>query len=244
MIQVHVNGALGRMGSTTVTAIEQADDMVLCGKSDQGDDLQALLSSAGAEVMVDFTVPDAVEASVRVALECGCHVVSGTSGLARDRAEALGQLAQEQGVGFLLAPNFAVGVILMQRFAREAVAWFDDVEILELHHEQKRDAPSGTAIATAREIAAAADRPLNDSRPDQQELLAGARGGAESNIPIHSVRLPGLLAHQEVLFGSPGQILTIRQDTLDRQAFMPGILLGIRKILDRKGLVDSLEHLL
>ncbi len=244
MIQVHVNGVLGRMGSTSVKAIEEAKDMVLCGSSDAGDDLPALLASGGAQVMVDFTVPDAVAAGVRTALDCGCHVVCGTTGLARDQAEALGQLAEEKGVGFLLAPNFAVSIILMQRFAREAARWFLDVEILELHHEQKQDAPSGTAIATARQIAAAAAAPLNDSRPEQKELLKGARGGAESNIPIHSVRLPGLLAHQEVLFGGPGQVLTIRQDTLDRRAFMPGVLLGIRKILDRRGLVDSLEPLL
>ncbi len=244
MIRVHVNGVLGRMGSTSVKAIEAAKDMVLCGSSDAGDDLSALLASGGAQVMVDFTVPDAVEASVRAALDCGCHVVCGTTGLRRDQAEALGQLAEEKGVGFLLAPNFAVSIILMQRFAREAARLFLDVEILEMHHEQKQDAPSGTAIATARQIAAAAAAPLNDSRPEQKELLKGARGASESNIPIHSVRLPGLLAHQEVLFGGPGQVLTIRQDTLDRRAFMPGVLLGIRKILDRRGLVDSLEPLL
>ena len=225
MIQVHVNGALGRMGSTCLVAVQEAEDMALCGQSDVGEVLGALLAKNGAEVMVDFTVPDAVEAGVRTALDSGCHVVCGTTGLSRDKAEALGRVAEEKGVGFLLAPNFAVGVILMQRFAREAVQWFPSVEIIELHHEKKVDAPSGTAIATARE-------------------LEGARGGGASKIPIHSVRLPGLLAHQEVLFGGPGQVLTIRQDTLDRQAFMPGVLLAIRKIRKRRGLVDSLEHLL
>lgn len=244
MIRVHVNGALGRMGSTAVEAVEAAEDMVLCGHSDAGDDLAALLAKGKAQVMVDFTVPAAVESAVRTALEAGCHVVCGTTGLPREKAMALGQLAEEQGLGFLLAPNFALGVILMQRFAREAVKVFPDVEILELHHEQKQDAPSGTAIATARQIAAAADAPLNAGRPASKELLEGARGGSESHVPIHSIRLPGLLAHQEVLFGGPGQVLSIRQDTLDRRAFMPGVLLGIRKIRDRKGLVDSLEQLL
>ena len=132
----------------------------------------------------------------------------------------------------------------MQRFCRQAARWFHDVEIIELHHEKKQDAPSGTALDTARQIAAAVDQPLNQGRPKETELVAGARGGTVDNVRVHSVRLPGLLAHQEVLFGGPGQILTIRQDTLDRQAFMPGVLLGIRRILDRKGLVDSLEHFL
>jgi 4-hydroxy-tetrahydrodipicolinate reductase len=244
MIRVHVNGALGRMGATCVQAVEAAEDMVVAGLSDAGDDLHGLLAAGKAEVMVDFTVPDAVEAAVRAALEAGCHVVCGTTGLARDKAEALGKLAEEKDLGFLLAPNFALGVILMQRFAREAVKVFPDVEILELHHEQKQDAPSGTALATARQIAAAAKAPLNAARPEQRQLRQGARGGSEAGIPIHSVRLPGLLAHQEVLFGGPGQVLTIRQDTLDRRAFMPGVLLGIREIPGRRGLVDSLEHLL
>ena len=244
MIQVHVNGALGRMGSTVVAAIGQAVDMVVCGKSDEGDDLAAALSNNGAQVMVDFTVPTAVGASVRTATEAGVHVVCGTTGLPTDEATKLGRLAEQQGVGFLLAPNFAVSVILMQRFCRQAARWFHDVEIIELHHEKKQDAPSGTALDTARQIAAAVDQPLNQGRPEEIELVAGARGGTVDNVNVHSVRLPGLLAHQEVLFGGPGQILTIRQDTLDRQAFMPGVLLGIRKILDRKGLVDSLEHFL
>jgi len=243
MIRVHVNGARGRMGSTCVQAIEATSDMVVCGQSDAGDDLGALLAQGEAQVMVDFTVPDAVEAGVRTALEGGVHVVCGTTGLPRDTAETLGRLAEAKDLGFLMAPNFAIGVILMQRFAREAARWFRDVEILELHHEQKQDAPSGTALATARQIAAAAGA-VNASRPDAKELLPGARGASAGGIPIHSVRLPGLLAHQEVLFGAPGQVLTIRQDTLDRSAFMPGVLLGIRRILDRRGLVDSLEELL
>lgn len=232
------------MGATCVQAVAAAADMVICGQSDAGDDLAALLAAGDAQVMVDFTVPDAVAAGVRTALEVGCHVVCGTTGLPREQAETLGRLAEDKHLGFLLAPNFALGVILMQRFAREAAKVFADVEILELHHQQKQDAPSGTAIATARQIAAAAPGALNASRPQQQQLLEGARGAVEQGIPIHSVRLPGLLAHQEVLFGGPGQVLTIRQDTLDRSAFMPGVLLGIRRVVGRRGLVDSLEHLL
>ncbi|MEE2885863.1 MAG: 4-hydroxy-tetrahydrodipicolinate reductase, partial [Planctomycetota bacterium] len=196
------------------------------------------------DVVVEFTVPEAVENNVRTVLSAGIPVVAGTTGLATDKAEELGRLAEGKGVGFLLAPNFAIGVILMQKFAREAVRHFDDVEILELHHDRKVDAPSGTALHTADQIAAAAERPLNQGRPDQTELVDGARGGERNGIPVHSVRLPGLLAHQEVMFGGLGQVLTIRHDALDRQAFMPGVLLGIRSIREHRGLVDSLERLL
>lgn len=243
-IRVHVHGALGRMGAACVTAIEEVDDMEVCGKTDYGDDLADALAQGRPDVVVEFTVPEAVENNVRTVLSAGIPVVAGTTGLATDKAEELGRLAEAKGVGFLLAPNFAIGVILMQKFAREAVRHFDDVEILELHHDRKVDAPSGTALHTADQIAAAAERPLNQGRPDQTELVDGARGGERNGIPVHSVRLPGLLAHQEVMFGGLGQVLTIRHDALDRQAFMPGVLLGIRSIREHRGLVDSLERLL
>lgn len=243
-IRVHVHGALGRMGSTVVEAVRAAGDMELSGATDFGDDLAAALSAHRPDVVVEFTVPGAVATNVRTMLEAGLPVVAGTTGLPREQAVELGVLAQRERVGFLLAPNFAIGVILMQRFAREAARYFADVEILELHHERKVDAPSGTSIHTADLIAAAADRPLNPDRPDETETVPGARGGRRAGIPIHSIRLPGLLAHQEVMFGGLGQVLTIRHDTLDRRAFMPGVLLGIRRIRAHVGLVDSLEHLL
>ena len=243
-IRVHVHGALGRMGAACVTAIEAAADMEVCGATDYGDDLAAALASERPDVAVEFTVPEAVEDNVRTMLDAGVPVVAGTTGLSAQKAGELGRLAQEQGIGFLLAPNFAIGVILMQRFAREAARHFDDVEILELHHDRKVDAPSGTALHTADQIAAAAERPLNQGRPQESELVPGARGGERNQIPVHSVRLPGLLAHQEVMFGGLGQVLTIRHDALDRQAFMPGVLLGIRSISEHQGLVDSLERLL
>ncbi len=246
-IKVHVHGALGRMGSTVVAAVAEAPDMELCGSTDKDDDLVAALAKSQPQVVVEFTIPEAVEANVRSILDAGIHVVAGTTGLAADKAAELGQLAQEKGVGFLLAPNFAIGVLLMQRFAREAVKSFPDVEILELHHQMKLDAPSGTAIHTASliaETAARHDLQLNAQRLAETEILPGSRGGCKDQIPIHSVRLPGLLAHQEVMFGGPGQVLTIRHDAMDRRAFMPGVLLGIRQILSRKGLWDSLEHFL
>lgn len=243
-IRVHVHGALGRMGAACVTAIGETTDMEVCGKTDYGDDLAAALAEGRPDVVVEFTVPEAVENNVRTMLTAGVPVVAGTTGLAPDKAEELGRLAQDKGIGFLLAPNFAIGVILMQKFARQAARHFDDVEILELHHDRKVDAPSGTALHTADLIAAAAERPLNQGRPVETELVEGARGGKQNGIPVHSVRLPGLLAHQEVMFGGLGQVLTIRHDALDRQAFMPGVLLGIRSIREHQGLVDSLERLL
>ncbi len=242
--RVHVHGALGRMGSSCVNAITAAADMEVCGKTDFGDDLAAALAAGQPDVVVEFTIPDAIEQNVRTMLNAGVPVVAGTTGLSPDKAAELGELARGKGVGFLLAPNFAIGVILMQKFAREAARHFDDVEILELHHDRKVDAPSGTALHTADLIAAAAERPLNQGRPVETELVAGARGGRRHDIPVHSVRLPGLLAHQEVMFGGLGQVLTIRHDALDRQAFMPGVLLGIRTIGEHLGLVDSLECLL
>ena len=243
-IAVHVHGAGGRMGQACVEAVGAARDMELRGTSGRGDDLGGALRAAKPDVVVEFTVPDAVEDNLRAILEAGCHVVSGTTGLPAERAHALGELAETVGRGLLIAPNFALGVILMQRFARQAAVHFDDVEIIELHHEQKVDAPSGTSLHTARQIAEAAGRELNVGRPQADETLAGSRGGVAGGIPIHSIRLPGLLAHQEVLFGGPGQLLTLRHDTTERRAFMPGVLLGIRRIAKRTGLVDSLEPLL
>lgn len=232
------------MGQACVEAVGAAEGLELSGGSDQGDDLVGQLHESKPDVVVEFTTPDAVEGNLRSILEAGCHAVSGTTGLAPDRAQALGELATQAGRGLLVAPNFALGAILMQRFAREAAGYFDDVEIIELHHDQKRDAPSGTALHTARQIAEAAGRELNSQRAPSEELLAGSRGGRERGVPIHSIRLPGLLAHQEVLFGGGGQLLTLRHDATDRRAFMPGVLLGIRRIIDHIGLVDSLEPLL
>ncbi|MCA8958472.1 MAG: 4-hydroxy-tetrahydrodipicolinate reductase [Planctomycetes bacterium] len=243
-IRVHVHGALGRMGRTCVEAVQAAEDLSLCGSTDVGDDLAAALAAERADVAIEFTVPEAVEQNVRTMLEARVPVVAGTTGLPRANAEELGRLAKSKGVGFLLAPNFAIGVVLMQRFAREAVRYFKDVEIVELHHDKKLDAPSGTALHTADELAKAAEQPLNQRKVGEVVSVEGARGGVRGSIPIHSIRLPGLLAHQEVIFGGQGQVLTIRHDALDRHAFMPGVLLAVRSIHKHRGLVDSLEALL
>ena len=243
-MRVHVHGARGRMGSAACEAIDADPDLELCGRSGRGDDLKNCLQQTQPEVVVEFTVPQAVETNLRLILGHGAHVVSGTTGLPPSAANGLGELAESLGLGCLLAPNFCLGVILMQRFARSAARWFDDVEIVEMHHQNKLDAPSGTSLHTAQLIREAAGRPLNQGHPREHESLAGARGASCGDIPIHSIRLPGLLAHQEILFAAAGQVLSIRHDCLDRQAFMPGILLAIRRIGGLHGLIDSLDQLL
>jgi len=228
------------MGSAACAAIEAAPDIELCGRSGRHDDLAQALRRSRPDVLVEFTVPDAVERHLTVAIDAEVHVVSGTTGLPVELAARLGERAAQRGVAILLAPNFAIGVLLMQRFARQAAAWFSDVEIVERHHERKLDAPSGTARSTARQIAASL-RALPPRRRAEPTGEGGGRGFVEAGVPIHALRLPGSLAHQEVIFGSPGETLTIRHDTLDRGAFMPGVLHAVRRIHTRRGLVDSLE---
>jgi len=244
--RVHVVGASGRMGRAAVTAIAAARGLELAGTTGRDDDLAAALAEHAPDVVVEFTAPDAVERNLRAILDAGLHAVTGTTGLPAEVQEELGLVARSKGRGLVIAPNFALGVILMQRFAREAARHFRDVEIVELHHPGKKDAPSGTARHTARQIAAVEGPRLNQASAGGEEHLAGSRGGREAGIPLHAVRLPGLLAHQEVLFGGPGQLLTIRHDTTDRSAFMPGLLLAVRQVAAGAvtGLVDSLEPLL
>ncbi len=242
-IRVHVHGAGGKMGTAACDAISAEQDLQLCGRSGRDDDLEKCLQQSRPQVVVEFTVPQAAAANLRVILSHGAHVVSGTTGVKAAAAIDLGEYAESRGLGCLLAPNFCLGVILMQRFAKSAARWFDDVEIVEMHHQNKLDAPSGTSLHTAQLIREAAGRPLNQGRPQERESLAGARGADCGDIPIHSLRLPGLLAHQQILFGATGQVLSIRHDCLDRQAFMPGILLAIRRIGGLRGLIDSLDRL-
>jgi 4-hydroxy-tetrahydrodipicolinate reductase len=194
--------------------------------------------------MVDFTHPDGVYENVRSAIAYGVRPVVGTTGLSAKQIEELTEFADKASTGVLIAPNFAIGVLLMQQAAIQASQYFDHVEIIELHHNQKADAPSGTAIKTA-EMLAELGKTYNPPSVNEKEIITGARGGlGPENIPIHSIRLPGLLAHQEVIFGSPGQIYTLRHDTTDRACYMPGVLLGIRKVINLKTLVYGLEKLL
>ncbi len=244
-MKVGVLGAAGRMGSTACAAVEAADDLELVARLGSADPLTAL-TDAGAEVAVDLTRPDAVMANLAFCVEHGIHTVVGTSGFDDERLTRLhGWLADAPGVGVLVAPNFAVGAVLMMRFAEQAARFFESVEIVELHHPDKADAPSGTARRTAEVVAAARrDAGLGPMPDATATTLAGARGAQVEGVPVHSVRARGLVAHQEVILGTTGETLTIRHDSYDRQSFMPGVLLGIREVGSRPGLTVGLDALL
>jgi 4-hydroxy-tetrahydrodipicolinate reductase len=242
-IAVAVIGANGRMGAEVCRALGAADGLELVGRYDHGDDLGAL---GGAAVAVEFSVPDASPANVAHCVKRGVHVVVGTTGWDEPRLETLrAQLAEHPEVGVLIAPNFAIGAILMMRFARQAARFYESVEVVELHHPAKVDAPSGTAARTARLIAEARAAAGLGAVPDATtQDPDGARGARVDGIPVHAVRLRGLVAHQEVLFGGEGEMLTLRHDSFDRVSFMPGVLQGVRGVGDHPGLTVGLEHYL
>lgn len=239
-IKVGVLGAKGRMGKTVCDAVSAATDLELVCALDAGDNLQQLVTN-GAQVVVDFTVPDVVMGNLEFLAENGIHAVVGTTGFTDERLATV--KAQFTKSNVLIAPNFGVGAVLMMQFAAKAAPYFDSVEIVELHHPRKVDAPSGTAKRTAELIAQA--RKGNPAMPDAtSESLDGARGALVEGIPVHSIRAQGLVAHQEVIFGGPGETLTIRHDSLDRESFMPGVLLAVRKVSEHSGLTFGLEGLL
>jgi 4-hydroxy-tetrahydrodipicolinate reductase len=244
-MKVGVLGAAGRMGSAACAAVEAADDLELVARLGSGDPLTAL-TDAGAEVAVDLTRPDAVMANLQFCVGHGIHAVVGTSGFDDERLATLrGWLAHSPGVGVVVAPNFAVGAVLMMRFAEQAARFFESVEIVELHHPDKADAPSGTARRTAEVVAAARrDAGLGPMPDATSSGVDGARGALVEGVPVHSVRARGLVAHQEVVLGTTGETLTIRHDSYDRQSFMPGVLLGIREVGSRPGLTVGLDVLL
>ena len=269
-IPVVVNGALGQMGREVIKAVSQAEDMLLIGAVDTKpeylgqdvgeivgmgalevpilNDLQSVLVLATQEkvqgVMVDFTHPNSVYENTRSAIAYGVRPVVGTTGLTAEQLKDLSEFADKASTGALVIPNFSIGMVLLQQAAINASKYFDHVEIIELHHDRKADAPSGTAIKTA-QMLAEMGKSFNPPKVKSEETMAGARGGtAESNIPIHSIRLPGLIAHQEVLFGAPGQLYTLRHDTSDRSCYMPGVLLSIRKVTELTSLVYGLEKIL
>lgn len=269
-IPVLVNGATGKMGREVIKAVAGAEDMMLVAAVDRNpqylgqdigevvgcgaleipvlNDLQSSLVMATQEkiqgVMVDFTHPDGVYENTRSAIAYGIRPVVGTTGLSSEQIKDLADFAEKASTGVIIAPNFCLGVILLQQAAIQASKYFDHVEIIELHHNQKADAPSGTAIKTA-EMLAEMGKTYNPQLVKETETIAGARGSlANENIRIHSVRLPGLIAHQEVIFGAPGQIYTLRHDTMDRASYMPGVLLAIRQVTQLKSLVYGLEKLL
>jgi len=243
MIKVGVLGARGRMGAEVVAAVEAAADCQLVAALDLGDSLDQLISS-GAQVVVDFTTPDSVMVNLEFLITHKIHAVVGTTGFDDARMAKLKSLsAAHPEVGVLIAPNFAIGAVLMMEFAAKAAKYFESAEIIELHHPNKVDAPSGTASRTAGLISAARKEAQLPAMPDATSTsLDGARGALVGDVPVHSVRLRGLVAHQEVLFGGLGETLSIRHDSLDRAGFMPGVLLGIRSVISRPGITFGLEH--
>lgn len=241
-IPVLVNGAKGRMGQEVVRAVQAEADLVLAGTADIEDRLEEAIPGTGAKVVVDFTHPSVAVKNTETILRCGAHPVVGTTGFQPQEISRLQALAAELGLGGLIAPNFAIGAVLLMQFAAEAARHLPDVEIIELHHDQKADSPSGTAIKTAELIAEKRGPARQGTR--QEESIAGVRGGRCRGIPIHSVRLPGLVAHQEVLLGGLGQLLTLRHDSLSRASFMPGVILAIRKAQELKQLHYGLEKIL
>src|SRR5688572_15984478 len=244
-IRVGVLGARGRMGQEVCRAVDRAEDLDLVAMIDQGDWLFNA-SDAGAQVVVDFTAPDVVMDNLHWCIDQGINVVVGTSGFTDARLEQVkGWLSAKPEVGVVIAPNFGIGAVLMMEFAERAARYFDSVEIIEQHHPKKVDAPSGTSMHTAKVIAearaAANCAPMPDATKEEQ---LGARGTEIDGVRIHSVRAAGLVAHQEVLFGTSGETLTIRHDSLDRSSFMPGVLLAVREVIGRPGLTIGLDPLL
>ncbi|MDB9311345.1 4-hydroxy-tetrahydrodipicolinate reductase [Aphanizomenon sp. CS-733/32] len=272
-IPVIVNGAAGKMGREVIKAVAKVSDLTLMGAIDttpehQGKDagelaglseplevpitnqLEPMLAYVAGErqmqpgVLVDFTHPDAVYNNIRCAIAYGIRPVVGTTGLSPAQLEELADFAEKASTGCLVIPNFSIGMVLLQEAALRASQYFDHVEIIELHHNQKADAPSGTAIQTA-QLLAEMGKTFNPAIVEETEKIAGARGSlADEGIRIHSVRLPGLIAHQEVIFGAAGQIYTLRHDTSDRACYMPGVILAIRKVNQLKSLVYGLEKIL
>jgi 4-hydroxy-tetrahydrodipicolinate reductase len=244
-IRVGVVGARGRMGQEVCRAVDAADDLELVAMIDQGDWLFNA-SDAGAEVVVDFTTPDAVMDHVHWCIDQGINVVVGTSGFTEQRLDRVRNwLSHRPEVGVVIAPNFGIGAVLMMQFAARAARFFESVEIIEQHHPKKLDAPSGTAAHTARVVAAARSAARMPAMPDAtKDETPGARGTEIDGVRVHSVRAAGLVAHQEVLFGTTGETLTIRHDSYERASFMPGVLLAIRSVRQRPGLTVGLDALL
>jgi 4-hydroxy-tetrahydrodipicolinate reductase len=244
-IRVGVLGARGRMGAQVCRAVESAADTTVVAAIDAGDRMDDLVDAA-AEVVVDFTQPDVVMRNLRFCVDHGIHAVVGTTGFDAERLDTVRAWVRDKpALGVLVAPNFAIGAVLSMKFAELAAKYYESVEIIELHHARKVDAPSGTAARTAELVSAArAAAGLADVPDATTTALDGARGADVGGVRVHSVRLSGLVAHQEVLFGTEGETLTIRHDSLDRTSFMPGVLLAVRSVVDRPGLTVGLESLL
>lgn len=262
MINVLVNGACGRMGQAVLKAVSDDDELNLVaavdivGGKDTGEligtgangvvvetDLKAAINSKKPQVMVDFTRPDVVFQNAKTALELKVAPVVGTTGLTAEQKEELKKISEANNTPIFIAPNFAIGAVLMMLMSKQAAKYLPNVEIIELHHDKKLDAPSGTAVQTA-EMIREVRKSMKQGHPDEKEKLEGARGAEIDGMRIHSVRLPGFVAHQQVIFGGLGETLTIRHDSMDRASFMPGVVLACKKVLNLKGMTIGLDKLL
>ena len=244
MIRVAVTGAKGRMGSTVVAAVTGAPDMEVVAQLDAGDPITKKTVN-GAQVAVDFSVPGVTEANVHALLDAGVDVVVGTTGWTEESYARVRTHAQEAGRAVLIAPNFAMGAVLAMKFAAMAAPYFESAEVIEMHHPGKVDAPSGTAVATARGMARARTEAGLGDMPDATEMdELGSRGGRVDGVPVHAVRLRGLTASEEILLGNEGEQMVIRTDSFDRVSFMPGVLLGVRRVIGRTGLTIGLDQVM
>ena len=260
-IRVVIHGALGRMGSEVLCALCRDVELEAVGAVDVkaardrlplpdgpgevplSSDLAEILATSYPDTMVDFTTREATMRAVPLATKRGVNLVIGTTGLSSEAVEEIGRLCRQGDVGAVVAPNFSLGAVLMMHMAKLAAKYFDYAEVIEMHHEGKADAPSGTALATARAMVEGRGKPFNYAAL-KEESLANTRGGQIEGVGIHSVRLPGLLAHQEVILGAPGQTLIIRHDAISRESFMPGVIMAIKRVVKSKGLIYGLENLL
>ena len=242
MIKVGVLGATGKVGSAVVAGVEKADDLQLVAKVSAGDSLQVLVDE-GVDVIVDFTTPNAVMDNLEFCINNGIHCVVGTTGFDDERYQKVRDwCAANEGVGVLIAPNFAISAVLTMAFARQAAPFFESAEVVEFHHPNKLDAPSGTAVKTAQGIAdARKEAGLTDMPDATEQALDGSRGANVDGVPVHAVRMQGMVAHEEVIFGTTDQSLTIRQDSYGRESFVPGVLTGVREVANRPGLTIGLD---
>ena len=242
MIKVGVLGAAGKVGSAVVAGVEKADDLQLAAQVSAGDSLQVLVDE-GVDIIVDFTTPNAVMDNLEFCIDNGIHCVVGTTGFDDERYQQVRDwCAANEGVGVLIAPNFAISAVLTMAFARQAAPFFESAEVVEFHHPNKLDAPSGTAVKTAQGIAdARKEAGLTDMPDATEQALDGSRGANVDGVPVHAVRMQGMVAHEEVIFGTTEQSLTIRQDSYGRESFVPGVLTGVREVANRPGLTIGLD---
>lgn len=242
-INILVNGAFGRMGQMTVKAIAEHPNLELVGQTGREYDLKRSIKDSNAQVVVDFTSPDTVYKNTSTIIDAGAHPVIGTTGLTLKQIQTLQETCDKLKLGGIVAPNFSLGAVLMMKFAKEIVKYMPHVEIIEMHHDGKADSPSGTALRTA-EMLVNAVAEVNQPVKTSRETIPGARGANYHGIPIHAIRLPGFLAHQQIIFGDRGETLTIRHDSMDRISFMPGVCLACEKVVTMNRLAYGLEELL